>query len=273
MSEASTIDPPETDGIDEAAFMARIEAFHEGRCRRSDGAHPAGDPDDGSAGDDPDGLTAARLYQSALADAGLAGLNYPSEYGGAGLTQRHQEIFTRTVAAWHRPDGPLSISHGMCLPMLNQYGTHEQKVAHLADTIRGSVVWCQMFSEPGAGSDVAGLSTRAIRDGDEWILNGQKVWTSGAHYCDFGLVVARTDPTLPKHQGLSMFIVDLHTPGVEIRPLVQISGARGFNEVFFDDVRIPAPTLLGEVNQGWNLAVSMLMFERVSIGAGGGALT
>ena len=134
--------------------------------------------------------------------------------------------------------------------MLNQYGTHDQKVAYLADTIRGIVVWCQMFSEPGAGSDVAGLSTRAVRDGDEWVLDGQKVWTSGAHYCDFGLVVARTDPTMPKHQGLSMFIVDLRTPGVEVRPLVQISGARGFNEVFFDEVHIPATNLLGEVNQG-----------------------
>ena len=272
MNEASTIDLAETDEIDEAAFVARIEAFHEGRCRRSDGVHSAGDSNDDSGGEDPEGLTAARRYQAALADAGLAGLNYPSKYGGAGLTQRHQEIFTRTAAAWHRPDGPFSISHGMCLPMLNQYGTHEQKVAYLADAIRGSAVWCQMFSEPGAGSDVAGLSTRAIRDGDEWILDGQKVWTSGAHYCDFGLVVARTDPTMPKHQGLSMFIVDLNTPGVEVRPLVQISGARGFNEVFFDSARIPATNLLGEVNQGWNLAVSMLMFERVSIGAGGGAL-
>jgi alkylation response protein AidB-like acyl-CoA dehydrogenase len=129
-----------------------------------------------------------------------------------------------------------------------------------------------MFSEPGAGSDVAGLSMRAVRDGDEWILDGQKVWTSGAHYCDFGIVVARTDPTLPKHQGLSMFIVDMRAPGIEVRPLVQISGARNFNEVFFSDARIPTANLLGEVNQGWNLAVSMLMFERVSIGAGGGAL-
>ena len=272
MNEASTIDPADTDENDEAGFVARIEAFHEGRCRRCDGVDSVGDSNSDPAGADPDGLAAARRYQTALADAGLAGLSYPSEYGGAGLTQRHQEIFTRTAAAWHRPDGPLSISHGMCLPMLNQYGTHDQKVAYLADAIRGIAVWCQMFSEPGAGSDVAGLSTRAVRDGDEWVLDGQKVWTSGAHYCDFGLVVARTDPTMPKHQGLSMFIVDLHTPGVEVRPLVQISGARGFNEVFFDEVRVPATNLLGEVNQGWNLAVSMLMFERVSIGAGGGAL-
>ncbi len=277
MSGADRSDTPEHADFDETAFIARIEAFHEGRCRRSDDVEPSGgDSPTGRSADgveaDPDGLAAARHYQAALVDAGLAGLTYPLEYGGAGLTRRHQELFTRTAGAWRRPDGPLSISHGMCLPMLNQYGTHEQKAAHLADAIRGTVVWCQMFSEPGAGSDVAGLSTRATMDGDEWVLAGQKVWTSGAHYCDFGLVVARTDPTLPKHQGLSMFIIDLRSPGVEIRPLVQISGARGFNEVFFDDVRIPAANLLGEANQGWNLAVSMLMFERVSIGAGGGAL-
>ncbi len=267
MANNSTDVAPE---FDEAAFVATVEAFLDARCPRAD----ADDEPDG--GRDPVGdktaLDAARAYQAALADAGLAGLTYPVEYGGAGLTRRHQELFTRTAAGWRLPDGPLSISHGMCLPMLNQYGTAEQKAAHLADNIRGTHVWCQMFSEPGAGSDVASLSTRAFRDGDEWILTGQKVWTSGAHYCDFGLVVARTDPALPKHQGLSMFIVDLHAPGVDIRPLVQISGARGFNEVFFDSVRVPADDLLGEVNQGWNLAVSMLMFERVSIGTGSGAL-
>ena len=261
----SDTDPTTPD--DDVAFIGRVEAFHAEHCVRID--DPSGS---GGGSEDPDGLVAARAYQGALVDAGLAGLTHPVEYGGAGLTAHHQELFTRTATAWYRPDSALSISHGMCLPMLGQFGTHEQKAAHLADLIRGTTIWCQMFSEPGAGSDVAGLSTRALLDGDEWIIDGQKVWTSGAHYCDFGLVVARTDPTLPKHQGLSMFIVDLHAPGVEIRPLVQMSGARGFNEVFFQDVRVPAANLLGDVNQGWNLAVSMLMFERVSIGAGGGAL-
>ena len=130
-----------------------------------------------------------------------------------------------------------------------------------------------MFSEPGAGSDVASLSTRASRDGDEWVISGQKVWASGAHSADLGMVVARTDPSLPKHKGLSMFIVDFTDPTVEVKPLKQISGGSGFNEVFFNETRISSNRLLGDLNQGWNLAVSMLMFERVSIGAGGGSLT
>ena len=248
----------------ESEFAARVEGFLSDHCSL------VGDPVDDEG--DMQGLVRTRAFQGALVDAGLAGLTYPTHLGGAGLTPLHQEVFTRVSAGWRLPNGPLAISHGMCLPMLGQFGTEEQKARYLPDNISGRAIWCQMFSEPGAGSDVAGLSMRAVRDGDEWILDGQKVWTSGAHYCDFGIVVARTDPTLPKHQGLSMFIVDMRAPGIEVRPLVQISGARGFNEVFFSDARIPAANLLGDVNQGWNLAVSMLMFERVSIGAGGGAL-
>ena len=248
----------------ESEFAARVEGFLSEHCSS------VGDPVDDEG--EMQGLVRTRAFQGALVDAGLAGLTYPTHLGGAGLTPLHQEVFTRVSAGWRLPNGPLAISHGMCLPMLGQFGTEEQKARYLPDNISGRAIWCQMFSEPGAGSDVAGLSMRAVRDGDEWILDGQKVWTSGAHYCDFGIVVARTDPTLPKHQGLSMFIVDMRAPGIEVRPLVQISGARGFNEVFFSDARIPAANLLGDVNQGWNLAVSMLMFERVSIGAGGGAL-
>ena len=266
VAETGTTPQPGTDDgfAGESEFAARVEGFLSDHCSS------IGDPvDDGV---ETQGLIRTRAFQSALVDAGLAGLTYPTHLGGAGLTPLHQEVFTRLSAGWRLPNGPLAISHGMCLPMLGQFGTEEQKARYLPDNISGRAIWCQMFSEPGAGSDVAGLSMRAVRDGDEWILDGQKVWTSGAHYCDFGIVVARTDPTLPKHQGLSMFIVDMRAPGIEVRPLVQISGARNFNEVFFSDARIPAANLLGEVNQGWNLAVSMLMFERVSIGAGGGAL-
>ena len=132
-----------------------------------------------------------------LSQAGLAGITFPEEYGGAGLSDTHQEIFNEVSANWRMPTSPLSISHGMCLPMLNQFGTHEQKLRFMPDNISGKTIWCQLFSEPGAGSDVASLSTRAVLDGDQWVINGQKVWTSGAHYCDYGLVVARTDPSLP----------------------------------------------------------------------------
>ncbi len=190
----------------------------------------------------------------------------------AGLTDKQQEIFSEVASGWDSPTSPFSISHGMCLPMLNQFGTHEQKLQFMPDNISGKTIWCQLFSEPGAGSDVASLSTRAVLDGDEWIINGQKVWTSGAHYCDYGIVVARTDPSLPKHRGLTMFIIDMADSAIDVRPLKQISGGKGFNEIFFTDLRIPVDYQLGELNQGWNLAVSMLMFERVSIGASAGGL-
>jgi alkylation response protein AidB-like acyl-CoA dehydrogenase len=161
------------------------------------------------------------------------------------------------------------ISHGMCLPMLSEYGTSEQKERFLPDVISGKTLWCQMFSEPGAGSDVASLQTKAELDGDEWILNGQKVWTTLAHKSDYGLIVARTDPEQVKHAGISMLIVEMQAPGVEIRPIHQIDGGSHFNEVFFSDVRIPKDWLIGELNAGWKMATAMLMYERVAIGAAG----
>ena len=221
---------------------------------------------------DTTALDRAKSFQLALSEAGLAGITYSKEYGGAGLTDKQQEIFSEVASGWDSPTSPFSISHGMCLPMLNQFGTHEQKLQFMPDNISGKTIWCQLFSEPGAGSDVASLSTRAVLDGDEWIINGQKVWTSGAHYCDYGIVVARTDPSLPKHRGLTMFIIDMTDSAIDVRPLKQISGGKGFNEIFFTDLRIPVDYQLGELNQGWNLAVSMLMFERVSIGASAGGL-
>lgn len=251
---------------DEQSFREKVLDFLEKNCDR------VGESES-SLEDDPERVDECRNFQQKLFDGGLAALSYSEKFGGAGLTKKHQEIFDQVARDWRLPNGPLYISHGMCLPMLDQYGTEDQKNTYMQDCISGKTIWCQLFSEPGAGSDVAGLSTRANQDGDEWVISGQKVWTSGAHYADLGLVVARTDPSLPKHQGLSMFIVDLTDPSVEVRPLRQISGGSGFNEVFFNETRIPLDHLLGDLNQGWNLAVSMLMFERVSIGAGGGSLT
>ena len=212
-------------------------------------------------------INAARDFQGRLAGAGLAGIPYPSEYGGAGLTLEHEKVFRQVAQEFPMMTGELVISHGMCLPVLNEFGTDEQKRKYMPDNIAARTIWCQMFSEPGAGSDVASLQMRAERDGDEWILNGQKVWTTLAHVSDYGIVIARTDPDQPKHAGISMFIVDLRTDGVEIRPIHQIDGGSHFNEVFFTDVRVPAADLLGEMNNGWRQATAMLMYERVAIGS------
>jgi alkylation response protein AidB-like acyl-CoA dehydrogenase len=214
-------------------------------------------------------LAAARDFQQALAEAGLAGLTYDPEYGGAGLTLEHERIYRQVSQEFPPMASELVISHGMCLPVLNEFGTDEQKRRYMPDNIAARTVWCQMFSEPGAGSDVASLQTKAERDGDEWILNGQKVWTTLAHESDYGVVIARTDPEQPKHAGISMFVVDLKAPGVEIRPIHQIDGGRHFNEVFFTDVRIPVDDLIGEYNNGWRQATAMLMYERVAIGSMG----
>ena len=210
-----------------------------------------------------------RRFHQALSDAELGGITYPVEYGGLGLDKGYLEVFNQELSGYQAPLVPTAISHGMCLPVLNDFGTPEQKARHQARIIRCDELWCQMFSEPGAGSDVASLATRAIRDGDQWVLNGQKVWTSGAQYCEYGLCVARTDPAQPKHRGLSMFIIDLSLPGVDIRPLRQINGSSHFNEVYLTDVRVGHDCLVGDEGNGWNVAVAMLMYERVAIGAGG----
>ena len=207
-------------------------------------------------------------FQGKLAEAGLAGLTYPKEYGGAGLTKEHETIWREVYSDYPDMTTQLTISHGMCLPMLSEFGSEAQKETYLADNIAARTVWCQMFSEPGAGSDVASLQTRAELDGDEWIINGQKVWTTLAHVCDYGVLIARTNPEVAKHAGISMFIVDMRDPAVEIRPIHQIDGGMHFNEVFFTDVRIPKDNLLGPLHEGWRLATSMLMYERVAIGTG-----
>ena len=217
---------------------------------------------------DKETITQNKAFQGKLAEAGLAGLTYPKEYGGAGLTKEHETIWREIYSSYPDMTTQLTISHGMCLPMLNEFGSEEQKGKYLSDNISAKTVWCQMFSEPGAGSDVASLQTKAELDGDEWIINGQKVWTTLAHVCDYGVLIARTNPEVVKHAGISMFIVDMKDPAVEIRPIHQIDGGMHFNEVFFTDLRIPKENLLGPLHEGWRLATSMLMYERVAIGTG-----
>ena len=247
---------------------AEADAFRQ-RCREFLQQHATG-ISSAARGDDRGAsmMAAAKKFQQELASAGLAGMIYDSQYGGAGLSRAHERIWREEYANFPDMTSELTISHGMCLPVLNQFGTEAQKKQFLADNIAARTVWCQMFSEPGAGSDVASLQTKAERDGDEWVINGQKVWTTLGHLSDYGVIIARTNPDAPKHAGISMFILDMKMPGVEIRPIHQIDGGKHFNEIFLTDVRIPADWLLGELNNGWNQATAMLMYERVAIGTG-----
>jgi alkylation response protein AidB-like acyl-CoA dehydrogenase len=214
-----------------------------------------------------DVLRVAKDFQAALFDAGFAGITWPKEVGGQGLSQAEQQVFSEEAAELALPTYPLTIGMGMCGPTLVDLGTPEQKQRYLPKLLRGDEVWCQLFSEPGAGSDVASLQTKAVRTDDGWVLNGQKVWTTNAQWADYGAILARTDPDKPKHAGITMFIVDMHAPGVTVRPLRDMSGKAPFNEVYFDDVHLPADAVIGEVGRGWQAAVTMLSHERVSIGA------
>jgi len=219
----------------------------------------------------PGDRAASRALRVALWDAGLLGITLDTAYGGQGLTAEHQKAFNEEAAAYALPPVDDAVTTGICAPTLLDYGSEAQKARHVPRMIRGEETWTQLLSEPGAGSDLAGLQTRAIHDGEEWVLNGQKVWTSGALESDYALCVARTDADVPKHRGLSMLIVDLKAPGVTIRPLRQMTGDSHFNEVFLDDVRIPAENLVGAENDGWHALTAMLTHERLALGAGTGA--
>ncbi|MFB7286140.1 acyl-CoA dehydrogenase family protein [Actinacidiphila glaucinigra] len=202
-------------------------------------------------------------------DAGLAWVHYPQGLGGLGAPRALQGVVDAELAAVAAPDNEprrIGIGLGMAAPTVLRYGTEEQKARFLRPLWTGEEVWCQLFSEPGAGSDLAGLRTRAVRDGDDWIVTGQKVWTSNAHNARWAILIARTDPHVPKHQGITYFVCDMTAPGVEVRPLRQITGEAEFNEVFLTDVRIPDAHRLGEVGDGWRVAQTTLMNERVAIG-------
>jgi alkylation response protein AidB-like acyl-CoA dehydrogenase len=218
-------------------------------------------------------LAAARSWAQIVFDAGFGWITGPPEYGGRGLSRDYQRIYNTAAVDYQTPSMAVyGIGLGMVAPTILAHATDEVKEAYLQKMYRGDIVGCQLFSEPGAGSDLASLQTRAIRDGDEWIINGQKVWTSGAQVSDIGEIICRTDPDLPKHRGLTGFVVDMHAPGVEVRPLRQMTGGASFNEVFFTDVRIPDSHLLGDVNGGWTVALTTLMNERAAIGGGGGGV-
>src|SRR5436309_4548058 len=241
---ASTLDRPVA--ADEKLVLERIEQL----LRDHD---PKGDP---------------KEFLGAQFDLGLAWVHFPEGEGGLGLNPGLQKLVNERVdeAGGPQPFRRNPIGYGMGAPTVMTHGSEAQKQRYLRPLFTGEEIWCQLFSEPGAGSDVASLSTRAVRDGDEWVINGQKVWTTLAHLARWGMLVARTDPEQPKHKGLTYFVVDMKAPGVEVRPLRQMTGEAEFNEVYFTDVRIPDEERLGDVGDGWRVSLTTLMNERVSIG-------
>jgi len=215
-------------------------------------------------------LAAAKAWRARVYDAGFGWIGGPPEYGGRGLPGDYERLYQSLEAGFDVPSiAPFGIGLGMIAPTILAHAREEVRRRYLPGMYRGDVVACQLFSEPVAGSDLAGIQTRAIRDGDEWVISGQKVWTSGAQYSDIGEIITRT-ASYPesRHRGLTMFLVDMHAPGVEVRPLRQMTGGASFNEVFFTDVRIPDEMLLGDVDQGWTVALTTLMNERAAIGGG-----
>ena len=209
----------------------------------------------------------AKAWQRKKSEGGWVCLHWPKEYGGRGATAVERVIWQQEEGIYFKLTTPFQIGEGMCGPTLMAYGSEADKRRYLPRIASGEEIWCQLFSEPSAGSDVAGLRTRAERDGDYWIINGQKIWTSGAHYSDYGILITRTDPTVPKHKGLTMFYIDMRSPGVEVRPIKQANGMQEFNEVFFTNLRVPDLQRLGAVGDGWNVSLTTLMNERMSIGA------
>ncbi len=223
-----------------------------------------------SAEEERSQLDSARAWMQTRFDAGFGWITGPDRYGGRGLERPYQRRYDAVEATFDTPAlTPYSIGLGMVAPTILAHATDEVRDAYLTRMYRGDIVACQLFSEPGAGSDLAGLQTRAVRDGDEWIVTGQKVWTSGAHLSQIGEIICRTDPDAPRHKGLTAFVVDMTAPGVDVRPLRQMTGGASFNEVFFSEVRIPDSHRLGDVNAGWSVALTTLMNERAAIGGGG----
>lgn len=217
-------------------------------------------------------VAAAKEWRAKVYDAGFGWISGPPEYGGRGLPARFERLYRSLESRYEVPvQSCFGIGLGMVAPTILAHGQEHIKARYLPAMYRGDVIGCQLFSEPVAGSDLAGIQTRAVRDGDEWVVTGQKVWTSGAHYADIGELITRTSPDKPKHKGLTMFLVDMRAPGVEVRPLRQMTGGATFNEVFFDEVRIPDDHRLGDVDEGWTVALTTLMNERAAIGGGAAA--
>ena len=254
------------DTPEEAAFRAEARAWLEAHAHHRD-SHEGKSAD--HTRDLAGHMQACRDWQRVLYDNNWAGITWPKQYGGRGASAIQSAIFAEEMSQFDVATGAFAVSIGMVGPTLIAHGTPEQQQHHLAPILKGEEVWCQLFSEPGSGSDLASLGTRAVRDGDDWIVNGQKVWTSFGQFADYAILLARTDVDLPKHAGITYFILDMKSPGIDVRPITQITGVQHFNETFLTDVRIPHTNIIGEINAGWKGAQTTLMNERSHIGSGG----
>ncbi|MHB1582142.1 MAG: acyl-CoA dehydrogenase family protein [Acidimicrobiales bacterium] len=258
------------DSPEEAAFRAEAFAWLSAHAALRDPSAPVSPPTHLSREAELAHVERCKAWQRTLFDGGWAGITWPKEFGGRGGTPVEALIFSQEQARFDVPGSIFVQGIGMAGPTIMAHGTDWQKERFLRPMLRGDEVWCQLFSEPGAGSDLASLATKALRDGDEYVVNGQKVWTSSAHVSDWGILLARTDPAAPKHKGITYFLVDMTTPGIDVRPLRQATGAAHFNEVFLTDVRIPAANVVGPENEGWRVTVTTLANERVVIGSTSG---
>jgi alkylation response protein AidB-like acyl-CoA dehydrogenase len=245
--------------VDLEAFRSDVRAW-----LRASGRHA---PRNYGAIVPPDLVEEGTAWQRRLYDAGMTGFHWPVEHGGRGLTREHTGVWLEEAALADVPPFLNMVSLVLMGETVLAHGTEEQQARHLHPTLRGEQVWCQLFSEPGAGSDLASLATRAARDGDEFVLNGQKVWCSNGRVADYGICLARTDPEAPKHRGISFFLLDMRLPGIEIRPIRQMTGGSEFDEVFLTDVRVPAGAVVGPLHGGWGVAMGTLTNERGHIGA------
>jgi alkylation response protein AidB-like acyl-CoA dehydrogenase len=243
----------------EAAFRAEAVAFLSARAPQEIGSYT-------SEGADQEGVFRQHVaWQRTLAEHGWGAITWPRSYGGRGLGPLEQIVWNEELSRRGLGHSMLAVGIGMAGPTLIAHGTEAQKQRYLRPLLFAEEVWCQLFSEPGAGSDLAGLATRAVRDGDGWVVSGQKTWCSGAQHADFGILLARTDGSVPKHKGLTYFVLDMRAPGIEVRPLVELTGEARFNEVFLNDVRVPDAARLGEVGQGWAVAQTTLLNERMTM--------
>ena len=252
------------DSAHEAAFRAEARAFLETH-KPAKWQHPFDDDVDEEAL-----LSGSKAWQRTLYENGWGAILWPKDFGGRGLGPIEAIVWNQELVRLGLGESIFVVGTAMAGPTIIAHGTPEQKSRYLEPLARGDEIWCQLFSEPGAGSDLAALSARAVRDGDDWVVSGQKTWCSGAHYSDFGILLTRSDPSVPKHAGITYFLLDMHAPGIEIRPLRQMSGGSHFNDVFLNEVRIPDANRLGPMGHGWGAAMTTLLNERMALGGTGG---